>query len=110
ARMPRKSSFSAPATVIKSQFLPPSVVCMTVPSLPLAQITFLLSTLRPRKLEVVAPFTRSHCAFAAIATNKIKEEHSFITAPLPADSHPLFVTLAARDDSCPVNNLIFKRL
>src|SRR5258706_16345798 len=53
ARIPRKSSASAPGTLAACQFAPPSVVLRYVPPVPLAHTILSLMALTPRSDAVV---------------------------------------------------------
>src|SRR5260370_39686960 len=78
ARMPRKSSFSAPGTIMADQFLPLSMVRSMVPSVPLAQTVVGLTTLSPRRLAVVGTVTFVHWARAVVAKKRMTERRRFI--------------------------------
>ena len=62
ASMSRKSLCSAPGTGLRFQVLPPSTVSSTVPALPLAQATLVLTALTPRSRADEPEASKTHWA------------------------------------------------
>src|SRR5215471_18295275 len=70
ARMPRKSSVSAPGTRAAIQVLPPSLVCRYVPPVPLAHTTLASTALTPRSDAVELLVCAIHCWASAAAIRR----------------------------------------
>src|SRR6266481_3684405 len=60
------------------QVFPPSMVRMTVPLVPLAQMVFVLTTLSPRKPAVVSTLTGSHIWAARDVVNSSRAMRVFM--------------------------------